>query len=315
MKIILYFGFIFFLFFSNNTFSKEKYTEKCDGFCEGEILEFLTKEYHMPIETMNKKKIGYSWVQARGVKKPNSTCLIFNSFVNRALPNEIVKGTVKEKDFNKYMEDFKKGTEIYSVSYSINSCRPCPIGMKPNKKDKTGYCTIPMIGLTVWYAKAWEIGFIPQGFVDIKQVGIGREKTFDPLANLPEANSQVVVEMIDIPISYKKDLEILRIKDKATGILIYGYRFYTYKTAAKVQEKSISEFRQLGEHQDDFELINFLSKYINDVQMDFSLVYDKNHPYFHDKSKLYDLIFDDNDLSKFEKKFNDVKIFHIQNRN
>ncbi len=305
MRILLFFT--FFLTLLSNVTAKEKYTEKCDGFCIGEKLEIGTYQYPQPSQIIinGKKKKNPKWMITRSASKPKSPCIVFDSYLERAIPRKI-----KKKDFDKYMKDFREGNEIFGASYNINSCRPCPAGMKPSKKDKTGYCPINMISLGVWYKTGFDKGYYPPEMANFSQIGLGRDGSFDILTDLPNANNQVVYEYITFPMSLKKDVEFIRFKDKESGNLFYVYTFYTYKTAAKNQVRKQSQM----DYVKDQRLIDFLDNYIEKIQSTYSSVWDKNNKNFEDTSKLYDLIPNDNELSNFSNSFKEIASFHIQNR-
>ncbi len=302
MKLLIFI--LFFSFFLNNAFTKDK----CDGFCTGEELEIGIYAYPQPSEIIinGKKKKNPKWMITRSASKPKSPCIIFDSYLERAIPRKI-----KKKDFEKYMKDFREGNEIFGASYNINSCRPCPAGMKPSKKyKKTGYCTINMINMGVWYKTGFEKGYYPPEMADFSQMGVGRDGSFDVLTDLPNANNQVVYEFLKFPMSFKKEVEFIRFKEKATGNLFYIYSIYTYKTSAKNQIKKQTQHQYV----EDPKLINYLDEYIEYMQKTYSSVWDKKHENYNQVSKLYDLIPDDNELKKFESSFPEVKTFHIQNR-
>ena len=246
--------FFIFLFSICNVNAKEKFTEKCDGYCEGENLKFEARQYPSKFENaFGKKSKKPLWTIARAVRKPNSTCMIFDSFIERAVPIK-----VKKKDKEKYMKDFRSGNDIISANYSINSCRPCPAGVKASKHDKTGYCTIEMIKLDVMYKNGFDKKYFPPDMIDMSVVSFERDETFDILTDLPNANNQVVMEIFNFSLSLKKDVEIVRIKEKGTGNFYYFYSFFTYKTASKQQIKKVSE-RQFIQDQN---LIDFLNDYM-----------------------------------------------------
>ena len=305
MKILLIL--FCFLFFLTNANSKEKFTEKCDGFCIGEKLTFEGHGYPQPSQVIinGKKKKRPKWVLARSASKPKSPCIIFDSFIERAIPK-----TFKKNETEKNMEDYRKGTEIFGASYSVNACRPCPAGMKPSKRDKTGYCPITMSSLVIMYKTGFDKGYYPPEMVDFSQIGLGRDESFDILTNLPNANNQVVIESIVFPMSLKKEVEFIRFKDKASGNLFYVYSFYTYKTAAKNQIRKQTQM----DYVKDQRLIDYLDEYIKKTQLNFSSVFDKNNQNFEDVSKLYDLIPNDNELNNFNNSFKEIGSFHIQNR-
>ena len=297
----------FFLILIGNASAKEKLTEKCEGFCVGEKLKIGTYQYPQPSQIIinGKKKKNPKWMITRSASKPKSPCIIFDSYIERAIPRK-----VKKKDFDKYMEDFRKGNEIFGASYNINSCRPCPAGMKPKKNNKTGYCPINMISLGIWYKNGFDKGYYPSEIIDFSKIGLGRDSNFDILTNLPNANNQVVYEYISFPMSIKKEVEFIRFKDKASGNLFYVYTFYTYKTAAKNQIRKQTQM----DHVKDQRLIDFLDGYIEKMQRTYATVWDKNNKNFEDTSKLYGLIPNDNELSNFSNSFKEIASFHIQNR-
>ena len=306
MKALLFFT--LFLTLLSNANAKEKLTEKCDGFCIGEKLEIGTYQYPQPSQIIinGKKKKNPKWMITRSASKPKSPCIIFDSYLERAIPRKI-----KKKDFDKYMKDFREGNEIFGASYNIHACMPCPAGMKRTKNDKTGFCPVNMISLGVWYKTGFDKGYYPPEMIDFSKIGLGRDSNFDILTNLPNANNQVVLEYLVFPTSPKKEVEFLRFKDKSSGKLFFAYTIYTYKTAGR---KQISKQSQM-DYVTDQRLIEYLEEYIERLQTTFASVWDEKNKNYKDSSKLYDLIPNDNELERFENSFPEIKTFHIQSRN
>ena len=304
MKFLL--SFLFFLFFFSNAFSKEKFTEKCDGFCEGENLKIEMAAYPQPSYRIinGKRKKSPMWVQVRAVRKPQSLCIPFDSYISRAIPLKL-----KKKDFDKYMDDFRKGSEIFEASYNINACRPCPPGIK--SKTKTGYCTVPMIILSTRHKTGWDKGYFDPNEFDLSLIGFGRDYSSDKLVNLSEAINTIAIEILSFPISYKEEIGFMRLKDKETNQLVYLYSYTTYKTAAREQVTKQTELQMILEQN----LTNYLSSYIENIQSVFTSVFDKRSEDFKNISKLYELIPTDDDLSFFKNNFEKVSTFHTQNRN
>ncbi len=306
MKTIL--TIIFFLFSTIAVLGNEK-LKKCDGFCEGEELEITVAAYPQPSYRVidGKRKKSPKWMIARVAQQPDSPCIIFDSFIERAIPRK-----VKKKDFDKYMEDFRTGNEIFQTMYSINSCIPCPAGKKPDKKyKKTGYCVLPMITLFVMYKTGWDKGYFPPETADFSILGIGgRDTNFDILNNLPNANDKVVFEILTFPTSLKDELEIARYKDKSTGKLDWIYHFNTYKTAARNQIRKQTEWQYVN----DTNLTNYLNSYVEKTQKIYSSVFNKGSENYKKTSKLYELIPTDNDLKNFNQSFKKVATYHVQNR-
>ena len=52
--------------------------------------------------------------------------------------------SVKKSEEEKYMKDFKEGTNMYNAYYEINTCIPCPPGGSKSKRNKSGFCPIPV---------------------------------------------------------------------------------------------------------------------------------------------------------------------------
>ena len=305
MKILLFLSIFFVLI--GNTHSKEKFTEKCDGFCVGEKLKIEAAQYPEPTQIFvnGKKKKAPMWTITRAVRKPKSVCIVFDSYLNRVIPKEF-----KKNETEKNMKDFREGTEIFSVTYNINACRPCPAGMKPSKRDKTGYCNIEMFSLAVLYKNGFDKGYLPPDMADFSQLGVGRDVSFDIATNLPNANNQVVYEYLTFPVSLKKDLIVIRFKDKESNNLYYVYSYHTYKTTAKNQVRKQTQM----DYVKDQNLIEFLDEYLEKIQKTFSSVWDKRHKNFENISKLYELIPNENELKVIENSFEEVVAFHIQNR-
>ena len=304
MKLLLIFFIL--IFSSTSAYTKEKFNEKCDGFCEGENLKIETHAYPQPSYRIinGKKKKSPMWVITRAARKENSLCIPFDSYINRVVPRKL-----KKKDFEKHMEDYRQGTDIFETTYSINSCRPCPAGMK--SPNKTGYCTITMIFLQVMYKTGWDKGYYDPNTIDFTGLGLGRDYSPDVLVNLSEAIDKIALEYLNFPVSMKKDLSILRFKDKATDEIYYAYSYLTYKTSAKVQVRKETQMQMLQ----DQNLINYLDDYIENMQSTYTAVFDPRNNDYKNISKLYELIPSDEELDLFKSSFKDVATFHIQNRN
>lgn len=304
MKFLL--SFLFFLIFSSNTFSKEKFTEKCDGYCEGENLKVEMAQYPQPFPRIinGKRKKGQMWVTVRAVRKPKSLCIPFDSYINRSIPLKL-----KKKDFEKYMEDFRKGSEIFETSYNINACRPCPPGIKPS--DKTGYCTVPMILLSTMHKTGWDKGYFDPDSFDLSQIAFGRDYSLDKFVNLSEAVKTIALETLIFTISHREQLSFMRIKDKSTNQLVHAYTYTTFKTAAREQVTKATQYEMVL----DQNLISYIDSYIEKIQSVYASVFDKRSEDFKNISKLYELIPNDDDLRLFENNFERVSTFHTQNRN
>ena len=75
MKLLLIFFIL--IFSSTSAYTKEKFNEKCDGFCEGENLKIETHAYPQPSYRIinGKKKKSPMWVITRAARKENSLCI------------------------------------------------------------------------------------------------------------------------------------------------------------------------------------------------------------------------------------------------
>lgn len=315
--MIRVFIFFFFLLFSTNLSAEKVYkiygepetgkvTEKCNGFCEGEKLNMhIASAVQKTKRIINgKKKTAPKWVEYRGINVANTACIPFLSWNERAVPLK-----VKKSEQEKYMKDFREGTNMYNAYYEINSCIPCPPGASKAKRNKSGFCPIPMYSLEVIMKQAYDYGFVEPE--DLSQVKLGRDITGDLDINLKDALDSIVYERLYLSESLKSSIVFIRMIDKASNQRVYYYTILKYKTAAKQQPIKQDEIQFL----DDENLANNLDNLINSIQKNFSEVFNMKGSKFENFNLMYDLIPSNEDIELLKDNFPKAAAYHIQNRN
>ena len=113
----------------------DTFTEKCVGYCKGEIYDYNKHEGPYTAYRFKKGKLKKApiWNIYRGLTVNKTVCTPFLSWVSRSIPIK-----VKKKDREKYLKDFREGTDIYQSHYEINSCMPCPPNLA-TKNNKSGF--------------------------------------------------------------------------------------------------------------------------------------------------------------------------------
>ena len=283
-----------------------KVTEKCNGFCEGEKLNLTIASAVQKTKRIinGKKKTAPKWVEYRGINVPKTACIPFLSWNERAVPLK-----VKKSEEEKYMKDFKEGTNMYNAYYEINSCIPCPPGGSKSKRNKSGFCPIPMYSLEVVMKQAYDYGFLEPE--DLSQVTIGRDITGDLDINLKNALNSIVYERLYLSESLKSSIVFIRMIDKASSQRVYFYTTLKYKTASKQQPIKQDEMQFL----DDEDLASNLDDLINNIQKNFSEVFNMKGSKFENFSLMYDLIPSDEDIELLKNNFPKAAAYHIQTRN
>ena len=298
----------------------DTFTKKCVGYCEGNVYDSNVSETLSKAPRFEKGKFKNVpiWNIYRGLTVTNTVCTPFLSWISRSIPKKI-----KKKDREKYLKDFHEGTEIFTSHYEINSCMPCPPNIA-TKNNKSGFCPIPMFQLDVFFKDAFDLGYLGEELKNFpyNEVIVGRELTGDIQINLKNSLKNIVMENLRISTSLKEELVLVRLvpkmldentqnKDK-TGYYVYSYR--TYKTAAK--QNVIKETQQ--EILMDYELMEYLDKFIFEIQQKFSetlysilSVGDNSRKYV----ELYQLIPTSKEMEIYSNSFIKVKEFHIQTRN
>ena len=282
-----------------------KTTEKCNGFCEGEKLNLTIASAVQKTKRIinGKKKTAPKWVEYRGINVPKTSCIPFLSWNERAVPIK-----VKKSKQDQYMKDFREGTDMYNAYYEINSCIPCPPGGSKSKRNKSGFCPIPMYSLEVVMKQAYDYGFLEPE--DLSQVTIGRDITGDLDINLKNALNSIVYERLYLSESLKSSIVFIRMIDKASNQRVYYYTILRYKTAAKQQSIKQDEIQFL----DDEDLASNLDDLINNIQKNFSEVFNMKSSKFENFSLMYDLIPSNEDIELLKNNFPKAAAYHIQNR-
>ena len=322
--MIRVFIFFFFLLFSTNLKAEKVYkiygeqetgkvSEKCNGFCEGEKLSLtIAGSVQKTKRIINgKKKTAPKWVEYRGINVPKTACIPFLSWNERAMPIDvpIIKDKKKrDEKLESYMKDFNQGTDMYHAYYEINSCIPCPPGVK-SKRNKSGFCPIPMFSLDVVMKQAYDYGFVEPE--DLSQIELGRDMTGDININLKDALKNIVYERLYLSESLKSSIVFVRYIPKELGMPIYVYSRYNYKTAAK--EQIIKQDKP--DMVTDARLMDFLDNIINNIQKNFYDVSNIKSSKFENFSLMYDLIPSNEDIELLKNKFPKVAAYHIQTRN
>ena len=283
-----------------------KITEKCNGFCEGEKLNLTIASSVQKTKRIikGKKKTAPKWVEYRGINVPKTACIPFLSWNERIVPMEGEK-----IESGKMMSDYRDGTSMYNAHYEINSCIPCPPGGSKSKKNKSGFCSIPMLSLNVIMKQAYDYGFFEP--IDLSDIKLGRDLTGDLDINLKNALNNIVIERLFISESLKTSLVFLRFIDKATNQRIYLYTTTKYKTAAKQQPIKEDQMQFL----DDENLSVFLDEIIDNIQTNFSEVFNMKGSQFENFSLMYDLIPSIEDIKLLKNNFPKAAAYHIQTRN
>ena len=321
IRLLIFFFFL--LFFTNLNAEKVykiygepqtgKVTEKCNGFCEGEKLNLtIASSVQKTKRIINgKKKTAPKWVEYRGISVPKTACIPFLSWNERAVPIDvpIIKDKKKrDEKLQSYMEDFNEGTDMYNAYYEINTCMPCPPGSK-SKRNKSGFCPIPMYSLEVVMKQAYDYGFIEPE--DLSQIKLGRDITGDLDINLKDALNNIVFERLYLSESLKSSIVFIRMIDKASTQRVYYYTTLKYKTAAKQQAIKQDQIQIL----EDEDLAINLDDLINNIQKNFSEVFNMKGSKFENFSLMYDLIPTSDDIELLKNSFPKVASYHIQNRN
>ena len=322
--MIRVFIFFFFLLFSTNLKAEKVYkiygeqetgkvSEKCNGFCEGEKLNLTIASAVQKTKRIinGKKKTAPKWVEYRGINVPKTACIPFLSWNERAIPIDVPVIKDKKKRAEKlesYMKDFNQGTDMYNAYYEINSCMPCPPGYK-TKRNKSGFCPIPMYSLEVVMKQAYDYGFIE--FEDLSQVKLGRDITGDLDINLKDALKNIVYERLYLSEGLKSNIVFIRMIDKASNQRVYYYTTLKYKTASKQQPIKQEEVQFL----DDEDLASNLDDMINNIQKNFSEVFNMKGSKFENFSLMYDLIPSNEDIELLKNNFPKAAAYHIQTRN
>ncbi len=315
--MIRVFIFFFFLLFSTSLKAEKVYkiygeqetgkvTEKCNGFCEGEKLNLTIASAVQKTKRIinGKKKTAPKWVEYRGINVSKTACIPFLSWNERAVPLK-----VKKSEEEKYMKDFKEGTNMYNAYYEINTCIPCPPGGSKSKRNKSGFCPIPMYSLEVVMKQAYDYGFLEPE--DLSQVTIGRDITGDLDINLKNALNSIVYERLYLSESLKSSIVFIRMIDKASSQRVYFYTTLKYKTASKQQPIKQDEMQFL----DDEDLASNLDDLINNIQKNFSEVFNMKGSKFKNFSLMYDLIPSNEDIELLKNNFPKAAAYHIQTRN
>lgn len=309
MKYILVIFLILFCFDAN----AKKITKKCEGYCEGSIYDF--NAYAGPQEGYRVKKGKLKkvpiWSIYRGLTADGTVCTPFLSWISRSIPEK-----VKKKDMEKYLKDFRQGTDIYQSHYEINSCMPCPPNVA-TKNNKSGFCPLPMFQLDVFFKDAFDLGYVEKMPYD--ELILGRDITGDLGINLKNSLKNIVMEQLVISTSTKEELVLYRLVPKMLDentpnkdkIGYYLYNFATYKTAAKQQQIKRTDNQVLM----DTELMEYLDEYINEIQKKFSEVLYSKGNNFKKYKELYKLIPSKDDMEIYSNSFIKVKEYHIQTRN
>lgn len=316
--------FFFFLLFSTNLKAEKVYkiygeqetgkvSEKCNGFCEGEKLNLTIASAVQKTKRIinGKKKTAPKWVEYRGINVPKTACIPFLSWNERAVPIDvpIIKDKKKrDEKLKSYMKDFNQGTDMYNAYYEINSCIPCPPGVK-SKRNKSGFCPIPMYSLEVVMKQAYDYGFLEPE--DLSQVKLGRDITGDLDINLKDALKNIVYERLYLSESLKSSIVFVRMIDKASNQRVYFYTTLKYKTASKQQPIKQEEMQFL----DDEDLASNLDDLINNIQKNFSEVFNMKGSKFEKFSLMYDLIPSNDDIDLLKNNFPKAAAYHIQTRN
>ena len=279
--------------------------EKCLGFCEGEKLKLtIAASVQKTKRIINgKRKNAPKWVTYNGIHVPKTACIPFLSWHERIIP---IKWKKSEQE--KYMMDFKEGTDMYNAHYEINTCMPCPPKVK-SKRNKSGFCAVPMFYLDIVFKQAFDFGFLEP--TDLSVYKIGREITGDIGINLKNALSGIVYEQLTLAESLKSDIAFLRFIEKTSNERFYAYFRITYKTTAKQQAIKMTD-RQLLMDED---LAIYLDDFIYNFQKSYSEVFNMKGKDFENFSKLYDLIPTNEDINLLKKNFPKAVKFHIQTRN
>ena len=233
--MIRVFIFFFFLLFSTNLKAEKIYkiygeqetgkvSEKCNGFCEGEKLSLtIAGSVQKTKRIINgKKKNAPKWVEYRGINVPKTACVPFLSWNERAIPLK-----VKKSEMDKYMKDFREGTDMYLSHYEINTCIPCPPKVATSR-NKSGFCPIPMFSLDVVMKQAFDYGFMEPE--DLSQIELGRDMTGDININLKDALKNIVYERLYLSESLKSSIVFVRFIPKELGMPIYVYSRYNTST-------------------------------------------------------------------------------------
>ncbi len=314
MRIILTLIFIF--FFTGITHA-DKITKGCTGYCEDE--EYIFKKTYFIDENKNlsNEKVT-TLTSARGMYIKDTSCIIFFSTIDRSVPNiNLIKNKKKKKEIlKKTMDEYKKGSTIFRANYEINSCMPCPPDTA-DKNNKSGFCSIPMFSVDVWYKDAFVLGFVPKEWGNYdNDLKLGREDSGDLQTDLNEANKNILLETIKISSSIKENFYIYRfipLENNEFNRIAYYYYKTKYKTPFKLQEIKRSKAKYVT----DVETYKWLNNFIYFIQNSFSEVFtdDEESPYFKDRESLYELIPNKEIINALNKEFKGIKKFHIQTRN
>lgn len=282
-----------------------KATEKCNGFCVGEKLNLTIASAVQKTKRIinGKKKTTPKWVEYRGINVPKTACIPFLSWNERAVPLK-----VKKSEEEKYMKDFKEGTDMYNAYYEINTCMPCPPGGSKSKRNKSGFCPIPMFTLSVIMKQAYDYGFLEPK--DLSSIKIGRVITGDLDINLKNSLNSIVYEELYLSESLKSSLYFIRFLNNPSGERFYFYSRVTYKTPAKQQPIKQDEMQMLL----DENLAKDLDGLILDIQKNYSEVFNIKGKNFDNFSLMYDLIPSLDEMKNLKKKFPKAAAYHIQNR-
>ena len=305
---------------AKTTTGNENRENYCVGYCKDRNFSIIQKEI------IEKKKVRYNkknkkiniFTDINSVAIDNTYCSIFNYSNSKLDPSK-----------NQNAKSF-----IFT-SYDISSCRPCPNKMNKNKKNKTGFCSIPMFTYQVIYKNFIDYDFQKAMVYFFKQTekaakennlefNIGRSSTNDIVLNKLNVKDYIHSELFILPISNKKD--IIFIRQFIDNNKYWFYYIEEYKTSSRQQIKKVSNMIMLNEtdafgYEYGKKMINYVEDFISEIQSSYSKVFAKNSINKNEIANLYSLIPNRDKLSLFEnelKIINDLNAFyeyHIQTRN
>ena len=261
---------LFFLFTANKVFALDYFVQKCDGFCEGELLSLRVYEDTKKVIQIikGKEKKVKTFTSYRGIIYPMSTCTPFLSWKERAYASfDYDKGKSKKT---------KKPDFIIDAYYEMNTCVPCPPEYPKIKNNKSGYCPIPMFSLQLQFLQAMMLGYedIQGRGIDLNYQKQGRSYSdFKKDNQFTRSDvAGIVTEHISLSSSFTENVRIARWINRETKKFDYMYAIDTYKTYAKDQVIRSTEPQFI----EDDALKNWIDDFILNTQSGFAGVFAKD---------------------------------------
>ena len=263
---------LFFLFAANKVFALDYFVQKCDGFCEGELLSLRVHEDTKKVIQIikGKEKKVKTFTSYRGISYPLSTCTPFLSWTERAYAGF-------DYDKNKPKKT-KKPDFIIDAYYEMNTCVPCPPEYPKFENNKSGYCPIPMFSLQLQFSQAMMLGYqdLHGRGIDLNYQREGRDYfEFKKIKDNQFTGVDVagiVAEHISLSSSFTENVRIARWINRETKKFEYMYAIDTYKTYAKDQVIRSTEPQFI----EDDALKNWIDDFIFNTQSGFASVFAKD---------------------------------------